>query len=71
MIEETVVAHKMGPAVLIHLQKTQYLDYWRNVACAGAWADNADIEGHVAAYIRARKGNPKRLSCAQYKGIND
>ena len=34
------------------------------------WADNADIEGRAAAYRRARTGNSKKLSCAQYKGVN-
>ena len=70
MIEGKVVTHKIGPTVLRHLQKTQYLDHWRNRTGAGYWTDNADIEGHAATYRRARKGNPKGLSCAQYKGMN-
>ena len=65
-----VVTHKMGATVLRHLQKTQYLRYWKTRTGAGAWADNVDIEGHAAACRRARKGNPKGLPCAQYKGMN-
>ena len=70
MIDGTVVAHKMGPTMLRHLQKTQYLDYWQSKTGAGAWADNVDIEGHAAACRRARNGNPQRPSCAQYKGMH-
>ena len=58
-IEGTVIAHKMPPAVLRHLQHTQYLDYWRSRAGAGAWFKNADFVGHAAACKRARKGNPQ------------
>ena len=63
-------AHKMGPTVLRHLQNTHYLNYWRSRSGTGAWTDNADIEGHAAVYRRARKGNPQKPSCAQYKGMN-
>ena len=66
-----MVAHKMGPTVLRHLQQTQYIDYWRSRTGAGAWFENADIAGHAAACKRARKGNPPKLSCSQYKGMND
>ena len=65
MIEGAVVVHKMGPMVLRFLQKTQYLDYWRNRSGTGAYADNAGIEGHADAYRRARKGNTQKLSYVQ------
>ena len=65
VIEGTVVAHKMGPTVLKHLQQTQYLEYWQNRTGAGACCKNADIAGHAAACKRAREGNPKKLSRTQ------
>ena len=37
-IERKVVVHKMGPAVLRHLQVRQYLRYLKTRAGAGAWA---------------------------------
>ena len=62
--------HKAGGAVLRHLQKTQYLRYWKSRRGTGACAENADIEGHAAACRRARKGNPRGMSCAHYKEMN-
>ena len=70
MIKGVVVAHKMGPTVLRHLQQTQYLDYWRSRTGAGAWFKHTDIDGHAAACKRARKWNPKRMPCSQYRGVN-
>ena len=65
-----MVTHKMGAAVLWHLQKTQYLRYLRTRRGTGAWTKNSDIDGHTAAYRRARKGNPMGLPCAYYKEMN-
>ena len=53
-----------------HLQTTQFLRYRRDRSGASARADNADVEGHAVVCRRARKGNIKGLSCAQYKGVN-
>ena len=66
-IDDKIVVHKAGATVLRHLQKTQYLRYWKTQRGAGAWAGNADIEGHAAACRRARKGNPRGLPCAHSK----
>ena len=70
MIDGKVVAHKTGASVLRYLQSTQYLRYWKTRRGAGAWAENADIDGHAAACRRARKGNPRGPSCALYKEMN-
>ena len=70
MIDGKVAVHKTGAIVLRHLQKRQYPRYWKTRRGAGAWAENADIEGHAAARRRARKGNPRGLSCAHYKKMN-
>ena len=70
MIDRKVVTHKIGTTVLWHLQKRQYPRYWRARRGPGAWTGNADIDGHAAACRRARKGNPKGLSCAHYKEMN-
>ena len=69
-IDGKVVAHKMGATGLKHLQKTLHLRYWKTRPGVGALADNADIGGHAAACRRARKGNLRGLSRAQYKGMN-
>ena len=58
-IDGKIVTHKMGATVLMHLQKTQHLRYWRTRRGTGAWADNTDIDGHAVACRRTRKGNPK------------
>ena len=60
----------MGATVHRHLQKTQYLRHWKTGTGAGAWTDNTDTGGHAAACIHAWEGDPKGLSCAQYKGMN-
>ena len=69
-IDGQIVVHKAGATILWHLQKTQYLRYWKTRRGAGAWAENAYIEGHAAACRWARKGNPRGLSCAHYKEMN-
>ena len=70
VIDGSAVAHKMGLTVLSRLQQTQYLEYWQNRTGAGAWCKNADIAGHTSACKRARKGDPKKLPCTQYKCMN-
>ena len=67
VIDEAVVAHKMGPTVLKHLQQTQFLEYWQTRTGAGAWCENADIAGHAAACRRARKGNPPKCPARSTK----
>ena len=69
-IHGRVVVHKMGPTVLHHLQKEQYLRYWNTRPRAGAWARNADTEGHAAACRWAQKANPNTLPSGSYKEIN-
>ena len=70
MIDGKIAIQKMGAIVLWHIQKTQYLRYWRARHGAGAWTENTNIGGHAAACRRARKGNPRGLSCAHYKEMN-
>lgn len=69
-IEGKVVAHKMGATVLRHLQFSQYLRYWKARAGAGAWAYNADIGGHTAAYRRAQKANANTVSSGACKEMS-
>ena len=69
-IECKAIVHKAGGTILMHLQKTHYLRYWKTRRGAGGWAENADIEGHADVYRRAHKGNPRGLSCAHYKEMD-
>ena len=56
-IEGNVVVHTMGATMIRHLQVNQYIRYWETRSGAGAWAYNAEIEGHTAACRRAQKAN--------------
>ena len=62
--------HKMGVAVLRHPQVKQCLRYWGTRSGAGAWACNANIEGHAAACQRAQKANLNTVPSGSYKGMN-
>ena len=69
-IDEKVVVNNMGTTVLRNVQVKQHLRYWEARSRAGAWARNADIEGHAAASRRAQKANPNTVCSGSYKGKN-
>ena len=58
-IDENIVGRKWEPPYgYTDPQVAQYLRYWRTRSRDGAWADNADINGHAAANRRAGKADP-------------
>ena len=69
-IHGMIVVHRMGATILRHLQKEQYLRYWKTRSRAGKWHRNADIEGHAAACRRAHRASPKTMSSGSYKEMN-
>ena len=56
--------------MLLRLQVNQYLMCWKNRTGAGAWAYNADIEGHAAACRRAQKADPNTVPSVSFKEMN-
>ena len=69
-IDGKVVVREMGGTVLKYPQVKQYLRYWKTRTRAGVWADKADIDGHAANCMRAKKANPNTVPSVSYKEMN-